>query len=205
MTAPLILAMDISKTRTGICEGRVGARPTFMSISGNDMSDTAAMMRLGNWLIARLRIDPPDWIYFEAQISLGAFMGEYDEDKGKVRMTSSPATTITLAKMIGIVEFIGGMKHMQMSEAKVQTVRKAFIGHGNLKGEVAKPRVMALSKALGWEPKNHDESDAGAVWFYAGTQVSPRHYTPITPMMQAKVATEVDAAMASRGKGRARA
>lgn len=192
--APFILAMDVSKTHTGICEGRVGETPRFHSVTGNDVNDVAAMMRLFRWMADRFRLDAPDWLYFEAPISAGAFMGEYDEDRGRVRMTSNPKTTIALAKMIAVVELVGGMKSVQTREAKVQTVRKAFIGHSNLKGDIAKRRVRAMCTHLGWSPNNNDESDAAAVWWWAGTQVAPRVSTVITPMLQAKVATQIDQA-----------
>lgn len=182
---PFILALDISKSCTGVCEGRAGERPRFYSIRAADLDNTGAMMKLGRWLIERTQIDPPDFIYYEAAVSPAAFIGKYDENKGKVRATTNPETTIALAKMLGAVELIAGMKHIAHRTAHVQTVRKGFLGHG--RPSDPKKRVMAMCRALDWEPNNLDEADAGAVWWFATTQVSPRHYTPITPMLQAKV------------------
>jgi hypothetical protein len=199
--APYILALDVSKRCTGICYGRAGDAPRFMSVRGNDMETVEAMLRLGKWLIEFTKVEKPDFLFLEAAVNPAAFMGSYNHDKGKVEMSSNPETTIALAKMAGTVEFVAGMKGIATRLANVQTCRRAFIGSGNLKGEIAKPRVMAMCRALGWDPKNTDESDAGAVWYWATMQVSPRLYTPITPMMHAKVATEIDTAMAAR-KGR---
>lgn len=202
--APYILALDVSKRCTGVCYGRPGEAPRFLSVKGDGLDNTAAMMKLGRWLIEWLKVERPDYVFLEAAINPAAFMGRFDADKGRVEMSSNPDTTVTLAKMAAVVEFVVGMKGIALRLANVQTCRKSFIGSGNLKGDIAKARAFAMSRALGWQPHNQDEGDAAAVWFYAGTQVAPRHYTPITPMLQQKVATEVDAAMAAR-KGRARA
>lgn len=180
---PLLIGLDISKRRTGVCEGRPGEVPRFHSIEGNDMSNEAAAMRLGRWLIARTKIDKPDCVYIEAAVNPAAFMGEYDEDKGKVRMTSNPETTLALVEMAAVARFVLGGKDIAFRNVKVQTIRKSFIGHGNLKKEIAKPRVMAMCHQLGWSPRNSDEADAAAVWHFATTQFAPTHYQPITPMM----------------------
>lgn len=187
--APFILALDISKTRTGVCEGRVGSKPTFYSITGNDMTNDAAAMRLGQWLIARTKVDKPDCVYIEAAINPGAFIGEYDEEKGRVRMTSNPETTLALAEMAAVARFVLSGKDIAWRNVKVQTIRKAFIGHGNLKGQIAKARVRHMCGLLGWEPNNTDESDAGAVWWFGGMQFAPKHYQPVTPMMIQKVSS----------------
>lgn len=194
--APFIIALDVSKSCTGVCEGRVGDVPKFYSIKGNDLDNTAAMMRLGRWLIERTKVERPDFFFVEAAVSPAAFIGEYDEDKGRVRATTNPETTIALAKMLGAIEFVAGMKSIATRTAHVQTVRKSFLGHG--RPSDPKKRVMAMCRALGWEPGNLDEADAGAVWYYAGTQVAPRFYRPITPMLQAKVNSPFETAEAAR-------
>lgn len=188
--APFIIAMDISKVCTGVAEGVAGETPRFYSIRCDGLDDITAMRRLGDWLIQRTKVDKPDWLFFEAPIHPGAFLGEWDEEKGKVRAKSNPATTITLAKLVGVVEFIAAMKGIQQRTANVQTVRKAFLGQARPKDP--KKRAMAMCKALGWDPKNADEADAGAVWWHATMTAAPRFYTPITPMLQAKVNSPFD-------------
>ena len=185
MTAPFILGLDISKTCTGICFGQVGAVPKFASIKSSGVDDGVALCRLGEWLIDFPKINGrPDAVFFEGQINMAAFMGRYDEEKGKVSMSSSPDITITLAKLVGIVEFICGMKKLRCESMTVNTVRKAFLGNGGLKKEVAKPAAKRLCHALGWEPSNTDESDAGAVWYAGGLRIAPQKTQIITPMMQ---------------------
>lgn len=192
--APLIIALDISKTCTGICEGRAGAAPRFYSIrNAPGTDDVTAIRRLGDWLINRTKVEKPDWLFFEAPVHPGAFLGEYDEEKGKVRAKSNPATTITIAKLVGVVEFIAAMKGIQQRTANVQTVRKSFLGQARPKDP--KQRAMAMCRALSWDPKNADEADAGAVWWHATMTVAPRLYQPITPMLQAQVNSPFDTAI----------
>lgn len=192
--APKILFLDISKTCTGIADGRAGEVPKFYSIKGNDVDTTAAMMRLGQWLIERTKVDKPDWLFFEAPMNI--FPGEYDPESGKVKSKTNPTTTVTLAKMVGVVEFVAGMKGIATRTAHVQSIRSKFLGHG--RPSDPKKRVMAMCRALGWAPTNLDEADAGAGWWWSCMTVAPRFYTPITPMLQAKIKSQFDVAEAAK-------
>lgn len=186
MTAPLILFLDISKTLTGVAFGRVGETPSFMSIAGKEMDDVAAMMKLGTWLIEFTKVNRPDWIFYEAPID---------------RVLSDAHTTIVLAKMTGVVEFVAGMKGIAHRKAHVQTVRVAFLGQG--RPEDPKHHAKLMCEALGWEPKNLDEADAGAGFYYACLQVGKAAAAYVTPMLKAKVAAEADEARLARKRRRA--
>lgn len=186
MTAPLVLFLDISKTRTGIAFGRIGEVPTFLSIDGSELDDIAAMMKLGRWLIEWINVSQPDFIFYEAPID---------------RVVSSAHTTIVLAKMTGMVEFIAGMKSIPHRKANVQTVRVAFLGQG--RPEDPKHHAKLMCEALGWEPKNLDEADAGAGFYFACVQVGKGAATYVTPMLKAKVAAEADTARFARKRRRA--
>lgn len=183
---PLILFLDISKTRTGICFGRPGEVPTFMSIDGSEMDDIAAMMKLGRWLIEWIKVAKPDFIFYEAPID---------------RVLSSAHTTIVLAKMTGMVEFIAGMKNIVHRKANVQTVRVAFLGQG--RPEDPKQHAKLMCEALGWAPKNLDEADAGAGFYFASVQVGKGAATYVTPMLKTKIAAEADEARFARKRRRA--
>lgn len=175
MTAPVILALDISKTCTGVAFGRVGERPTFLSIKGNDIDETAAMMKLGRWLIEWIRVSKPDHIFYEAAID---------------RVLSSAHTTIVLAKMVGTVEFITGMKGIAARKAHVQTVRKSFLGQG--RPEDPKQHARLMCAAMEWAPNNLDEADAAAIFYWGSLQVAAKHAQYVSPMLQAKVAEQAD-------------
>lgn len=184
--APVILALDISKTCTGVAFGRVGEAPTFMSIKGNDIDETAAMMKLGRWLIEWIKVGKPDHIYYEAAID---------------RVLSSAHTTIVLAKMVGTVEFITGMKGISARKAHVQTVRKSFLGQG--RPEDPKQHAKLMCEAIDWHPNNLDEADAAAIFYWGSLQVASRHAQYVTPMLQAKVAERADEERLARGAAKA--
>lgn len=189
MTAPLILALDISKTCTGIAFGRPGAVPTFLSIKGADIDETAAMMKLGLWLIEWSKVEKPDFVFYEAPID---------------RVLSSAHTTIVLAKMTGMVEFIFGMKGVPARKANIQKVRATFLGQG--RPEDPKQHAKLMCEALGWSPKNLDEADAGGVFYFGGIQVGGGAATFASPMLKAKVAEQAEALRIERmAKKRARA
>lgn len=176
MTSPTVLFLDISKTRTGIAFGRVGEVPTFLSIDGAEIDDIAAMMKLGTWLIGFIKVNKPDFIFYEAPID---------------RVLSSAHTTIVLAKMTGMVEFIAGMKAIPHRKAHVQTVRVAFLGQG--RPDDPKQHAKLMCEALGWAPKNLDEADAGAGFYWGCLQVGKGAATYVTPMMKAQVAEQAEA------------
>jgi hypothetical protein len=183
---PNVIGLDISKTRTGVCWGRIGETPRFASIVGNDMDNVAASYRLFRWLTEFTKVEHFDAAAIEAQISFGAFMGRYNEDKGKVEMTSNPQTTLAISKMVGAAEIVLHGRSIRTMSPAVSTVRKAFLGDGRLKSDLAKKAARLLCEHLGWSPANHDEADAGGVWFWTCIQVKPGLAHPITPMMQAR-------------------
>jgi hypothetical protein len=185
----LILGLDISKTRTGAALGRPGAPPDFSSIVGRDETNTGAMVKLGRWLIGLTREHKIDAIFYEATISPAAFLGEYDEDKGKVELTTNPQTTIALAQMVGVVEFVANMRSIACESINVFTARKVFLGDG--RPERPKDQARALCRLLGWAPSNLDEADAGTIFYYGAAKLDPRSATLVTPLQQHKAASEV--------------
>lgn len=201
-TAPYILALDIA-TVTGVCEGRAGEAPIFYTEKfarpGDEHEDVFA--RGLTWIAERLQVSNPNAVFVEAPINPAAFMGEYDEKKGRVAMTTNPDTTIRLMCLWGILAAAVKVKSKYLVDAgkppiiyrrvHVGTARKAFIGVGNLKGAEAKRRAFEMCKALGWSPNNRDESDAAAVWNFGVAQLAPRLAPIITPMLQAKIATTI--------------
>lgn len=182
----MILALDISKTCTGVAFGRVGEPPTFLSIKGSELDDIAAMMKLGRWLIEWTKIAKPDHVFYEAPID---------------RVLSSAHTTIVLAKMTGMVEFICGMKSIPARKANVQTVRVAFLGQG--RPEDPKQHAKLMCEAIGWTPNNLDEADAAAIFYWGAIQVGQGKATYVTPMLKTKVAAEADEARLARKRRRA--
>ena len=158
-----VLALDVSSSRMGIAEGRVGAAPTFSSVSfardGEGPEDACARAML--WAAERFRAFKPDWLFIEAPIEGG---GHFHRD---------PQTSVLLWGLYFNIAAVAKNKSIQTRRANVRTVRAHFIGNGNMPGKDAKRAVAKRCKQLGWEPKNDDESDAGAVWDYACSRLRP--------------------------------
>ena len=204
MTAPHILALDVSKTRTGVAEGAVGSVPRAYSIVGQGSDDVGAMMNLGHWLLDKIKADRPDWIFFEAALDAGAFQPIVDWEGRTTRSQRDPPTTVILAKRVGIVEFIAGMKSIPARPVNARTARVSFFGkgNGNLKREEAKARALETCRLLGWPAANDDEADAMGIWHHACTVVKPDDAAIITPMMNLKAATQASVVLAERERKR---
>lgn len=173
MNAPLILALDLSKTTTGICRGRAGEVPTFESIKCRDYDDDGALAKVGCWLIEWVNANRPDAVFYEAAIQRGVYEAPILKD------------------LVAVVRFVCKAKRIKAKPANVQSARAAFLGHG--RPDRPKERARAMCRELGWAPNNLDEADAGTVWWFGGMQTAPRHIQLITPMMQAKVASQFNA------------
>lgn len=190
--APMILSLDIA-TKTGVCEGRAGEAPRFYSLTfaqdGDDHED--AFMRALRWIAERLHVDKPDAVYVEAPVNPAAFIGRYNEETGRVGMSTNPDTTIRLMGLWAVIAAAAKVKGIKYRRVNVQTARKSFIGAGNLKGAEAKRRGFEMCKLLGWTPKNRDESDAACIHFHAMTLEAPYLAPVITPMMQSKIAMRI--------------
>ncbi len=189
MSAPKILAADISKRLTGIAEGEVGSAPAFHSIRGDGMTDAEAAEQLFLWLQRKTKETPYDAMFFEASISPAAFMGRYNPEKGKVEMSSNPATTVSLAKMTGVFELVARLRSIPCDSVHVATARKEFLGSG--RPDDPKKRAKACCEALGWSPRNEDEADGGCIFYYGAIATAPRLAQIITPMQQRRAATSV--------------
>ena len=201
-SGPMIWALDVSKTCTGIAQGRVGEQPRASSIrTASGADDATAMAKLGRWMMDAIKADRPDFVFYEA--ALNVIPGKWDAESRRVKPSGNPRTTIALAKMVGIVEFVCQIRNVPIRTAHVQTVRARFLGNG--RPENPKQRAQAMCRVLGWGEVNQDEADALAVWWHACTLIAPRAYQVITQMMQAKAATEAAGTVSTRRAARLKA
>ncbi len=183
--APYILALDVA-TQMGVAEGRAGEPPRSYTVRLGD-AECSMAERAGKatrWIAEQLLIDKPDWIYIEAPLTPNA-------------SKSADATVVALT-LFGAIAGPAECKLRNVRTGNVQTVRKAFLGHARPSNP--KQRAKAMCEALGWSPKTLDEADALALHWWATTKVAPRFYTPITPLLQAKINSPFDAAEAARNQ-----
>ena len=184
MIAPRILALDLA-TKTGVAVGCAGENPMFSTVTfANDGDDHEDVFeRALRWFAEYVQVDKPDAIYLEAPLNLGAAMGHTNAD-----------TILRLNGLWAVISAAAKTKRIKYRRARVQEIRKNFLGSGNLKGDEAKKRAFAMCGLLGWEPKNLDEADAGALHFWASCMEAPSSAPMITPAMQRAVATRVSGA-----------
>lgn len=165
----LIWAFDIA-SQMGVAEGYAGEKPRLYTVrlasTDDDLDD--AFGRAVKWMAERLLVERPDRIIIEAPIP------------GSKKNGKTSARSVWLT--VGLASCITGTakaKRVPVRRANISSVRKHFIGIGNLPGDVAKPRTVRLCRALGWEPPNHDAADAGACWHWGCAQFDREHVQSI--------------------------
>lgn len=159
----MILALDIA-TNVGWCLGGPdGAAPRFGTLTlpggATHAQETRSMRALYDWASPLCKIAKVKVVAIEAPW-LAPGRSEHNVTMafylvGAARLAASTADALDVFE-------------------RVQSVRKVFIGQGNLPRDEAKAAVMARCRQLGWSPNNYDESDAGALWYWAMANTYPK-------------------------------
>lgn len=98
-------------------------------------------------------------------------------------------TTSALIQLTGAVRAAATRAGANVRLAAVSTVRKHFIGRGDLKKKEAKAAVMERCRLLGWDHAGSDDrADAMAVWAFAMAKTYPQWAPKGTPLF-ARVGT----------------
>ena len=169
--APRVLALDLA-SQTGVCWGAVGETPRFMTVRFTREGEAAsidgcweASARVIQWAADFTKVEQIDHVVIEAPIPEQA-------------LGHSTNAWSTMLKMFIIGTMGGALKcrGIPVTDANIGAVRVHVLGRGNgrLKKELAKPAVMRVCRALGWTPKNNDESDAGALFLFQSSRLAPR-------------------------------
>jgi len=181
MPTPLILAVDAA-TQTGFCLGRPGQSPEFGTVNFGDSGDSH--LEVGaqalKWIAHLLTDRRPDQLWIEEPLGFESKQGQ--------------TTGMTRVRLNGLWMVIGSaarLKGVPVHPVTVSSARKPFLGHGRLKRHEAKKRARAMCRLLGWEPRNDDEADAGAIWWFACVANAPELAPKISKLMHAKSATIV--------------
>jgi hypothetical protein len=148
----------------GVAEGRLGEVPRLYSVDLRREHDEHedAYARALIWAAERFKIGKPDRVLIEAPIPASAMAGHTNAN-----------TTAMLFGLWAIMAAVAKARGVTVRRANIQAVRRSFIGHGNLKGDVAKRKTMQVCALLGWDAPNHDAADAGAVWHWGCGQIDP--------------------------------
>ncbi len=153
-----ILALDIA-TATGVAEGAPGEQPTLRSVRFGEQGASleASFAAAIAWTEQVLQERRPGMIVFEAPLAPSFMRGHTSAN--------------TIRKLMGLAAVITGTAHRHgfynIREATVSDIRRHFLGRRRLRSAEAKKATIARCRELGLNPKNHNESDAAALWFYA--------------------------------------
>lgn len=181
MTAPRILFLDVA-TRTGFAYGPAGRAPESGAFrcAKTGASHGAIFSGALKWLVGFHEEHPIDVLGIEA----GAAGSNVE---GKTTLKTAEVTHGLSGCFIGMAYNLG---IYDIRRVAVSSVRSHFIKAGNLKGEIAKPRVLEKCRALGWvrrddEDQSFDRSDALAGWSYMEWQVAAKHSQPVDDLFLA--------------------
>lgn len=174
-SAPHILAIDAA-TQLGWAYGQAGKPPRSGSFrcAAPDSSRGAVFSGAGQWITAFISQNPVDILSIEAPLP-----GSHVQDKTNIK------TATILMGLPAVLEFMAyQLKVYQHERVLLSSVRKHFIGKGNLPGEKAKPLVWRKCLAMGWisaddEDLSHDRTDACAVWSYTEAQFAAHVTQPV--------------------------
>lgn len=153
------LALDVA-TNTGWAWGSADAPPKFGSIrfGSPGASHPAILEAAMTWVGSFCHVNRVDALAIEAPLNPGFARSNINT----VRLLMG------LASVMEATAYKFGV--WKIEEARVQAVRKHFLGQGNIPGGQAKKLVMKKCRELGLMPRNDNEGDALALFYWATKQ-----------------------------------
>lgn len=173
MSDNLILSLDLAQ-QLGWCAGRPGEKPLMGSVSlrSNSLHDGAKFCVLIDWLAPMLKIDRPFRVIYEAPMLM---MPEGRTDETGRRRGGNAKTMAALIGYANMVDMLCCRWEVEVVKSASQTARKHFIGTG--RHPDPKPAVFAECRRRGWDPIDHNASDAACLHDYACFLYFPEKYT----------------------------
>lgn len=168
----VILALDVA-TRTGVAWGEPGEQPQLMTVNfGRPLAECYAPAQ-------GLDGHHAGDVFGRAIVFTTRFMNIAAQADKPVRLIVIEGLVPQYDKTLqcglwAIVNGIAAIKRIPVIIAPIQTWRAAVLGFGRLKKDEAKTRAVSVCTQLGWEPKGHDEAEAGCIWLWAVMQLAPR-------------------------------
>jgi hypothetical protein len=171
---PLIWALDIA-TRTGWAVGRVGDKPTAVTVKLADPGSNSNVLFHGclQWFVEVLARGPlPDILAIEELLPPIARRG-----------TTSTAAQHRLAGLHGVIRALAMEYRVgEIAGANVQDVRMHFIHTRSLRRDAAKRAVLKTCSMLGWSASDTNCGDALALWSYTTALINPALGLRTTPL-----------------------
>jgi len=175
---PVILALDAATT-TGLCKGAPGEIPRFKTKTFRGEEHLQICGSAIGWIARELTDAPPDMVYIERPMALGAAIHGKSNAKSIVRLNT----------LYGILGGAALLKGIPVVGVDVQMARQAFIGDGRIERDEAKRQCLNMCRMLGWPASNGDEGDAACIWYWGCCCEAPRVAAVIHPGLHAKVAS----------------
>lgn len=173
-----VLALDIA-SMTGWCRGGVGSTPTCGSIrfAAAGASQGAIFGNAFDWFCDFTKDHRPDALIIEALLPFAAGVGKTNKNTGDI-----------LAGLHGVIRAIAYKRQIfEIHTVSVGDARQHFIDSRTFKGDKAKRYVMDKCRALGWQVKNDNESDAAAIWSYWCSRIDPKQALRVSPLFNRMV------------------
>ena len=148
-----ILALDISKTGTGVAIGEATEPPRSFVASFTGATRGHVGANYAKWLRDLLRVEKPAMVVFEAPLMRAAAKGSAE----------------SMRLLIGLAfqtEVMCAIRGIAAHECHVASWRKHFLGHGY--PHDPKQAALNMCGLLGWDTGgSHDRAEACGVWTWA--------------------------------------
>jgi hypothetical protein len=153
-----ILALDPAST-TGVADGYIGDTPALSvwrlrEDADDEPHDIARRAARLLWL--RISHEKPDVLAIEMPVPPHSAKGH-----------TNAATTVITQGLYFLYTGIAGAARIKIVPAHIRRWRKAILGQGNLKGDIAKARMMAMCRRMSLDPPDHNAAEAAGIWMWA--------------------------------------
>jgi hypothetical protein len=153
-----ILALDPASI-TGVADGYIGEAPILKCWRLREDADDEPhdiFARAARLLWLRISLEKPDVLAIEMPVPPHSAKGQ-----------TTAATTLITMGLYALFTGIAGAARIQVVPAHIRTWRKAVLGQGNLKGDIAKARMMAMCRRMQLDPPDHNAAEAAGIWMWA--------------------------------------
>lgn len=154
-----ILFLDVASAM-GVAEGMPGQLPILSTVNFSGDHDEDVFGAAIRWLNAKISADEPLAIWIEAPISMGA---------GQIWGKTNSKTQTRLVGLWASLAGLARARSIPCHKVAVQTIRAFTLNDGWIKRKDAKRETVYAVRALGCKPKNYDEADAAAGFFWASS------------------------------------
>jgi Holliday junction resolvasome RuvABC endonuclease subunit len=151
-----VLAFDTA-TKTGVCFGEAGSRPQL-------------------WSVVLGKVEWPD--RFSKTLRMTAhYIEKYEPDLIAVEaFVGGPKANTSLAGLVACVQGEAVRRGVPVVTYFPATIRKHFLGGVSRSNKTPiKSQVFARCRMLGWDVRDTDAADAGALWDYTCSMHSKDH------------------------------